>query len=287
MTVELDEFPDRDELYLDLRRRLPAWVFHGLEREFHHPQSPIFGDLIYGDHPFLAPAPQQAEQVPKDPVYGSMTTLFGDYYRWLDLLAQQTRISQARGEWLDLHAEERGTRRFRGEDDERLRARLRVINDVATERALKAAVDEMLPGDQECECFTLRYEQLPWRRRAWRRGKRWAVTALPERRNRQSARRTLVWQRGYWRIDAWGSHSFLRGPRERESPHLVAVVVVPRQVLRVATFWRRNNHWRRRHWGGTRPNVSLYRAIRELLEERKAAGITIWIWITEEEIENG
>jgi hypothetical protein len=269
-----------DDIYAEIQRRLPGWATQALAKTRIAP-TPFLGEAFLGDW-FLLESPEELwERLAKDPIFGAIAAQFASYHEFLAWLMQQTRIGTAEGPWLDLHASERSLPRRNAESDDRLRARLRRVPDAIIERAIKAAVDAQLPPGIECECFTLRYRQLAWGRHHWGTNKRWAVTVLPAPRG--TVRRTLHWGRGHWRVDAWSAYNLQKGPPYRESPWQVALVVVPRLLRTVKSYWRRTHYWSRTHWGGSTPDTDRYAAIRQAVETTRAAGITVWIWIEPEE----
>lgn len=266
-------FPTSDALYLDLTRRLPGWVFNGLTKVRVDYQSPLLGDGVFGTER-LCLEPARVELVAKDVVYGPLTTLFGAHYAWLDVLLQQTRITTAGGAWLDMHARGRGTWRAAEEDDERLRARIRRVPETCTDRALQLAADEVV-GEGVAEAFTLRMREAVWDQSFFDTGKRFAGSVLPRRRD--AGYGSGFFDVARWDMETWADHG-LRGPFGDPNDWLVAVVIVPPQVRTVGTFYNRE-FFDTAFFGDTLADSARYRALRQVVEERRAGGVQVLIWI--------
>lgn len=266
---------EHDDIYRALRRRFPSWMLRSLVVAFSPQPSPIYADgMLYGEGTYLTPRDIREELAPKDPVFGALTLGAAGATMTIRRLLAQSQLSLAEGDFLDLHGRDRGISRRSGEDDDAYRARLRSLPEVATEQALEDAANAVIP---ESEAFTLRSRQLAWGRHHWGTDKRWAVTVLPV--TRLGATRTIVWGSGRWNQAAWSSMGF-RGPEPPYSPWLVSIALVPKLPSGVANYWRRA-HWSRFAWSSDAPNPA-YKALREALEERSAAGTTILIWIKEQ-----
>ncbi|MCC6546213.1 hypothetical protein IT570_03505 [Candidatus Sumerlaeota bacterium] len=298
--------PTSSDLYADWHRRLPSWVFRNLSRYPKNVGAIPFDGITFDEYVFEED--YLADEVTnKDPIYGTVSDRFEEYYQWLAKLLQETRILDAHGDWLELHALDRGLYRRHQESDDALRVRIRNFPEVATERAIFAAVyDVMKPGlpsgysrcywdgtfyastrvapDLSIDVFTLRYRFMAWtdgvlannRLRAWGRGGLWGCNTFPD--TLAQPKKSWFWRIGFWGAGTWTNANQLRGERELVNPFAVAVVVVPPQLLYVRTFWN-SGRWSLSFWGGVAPNLPRYRAIREAVEQVRAAGVEVQIWI--------
>lgn len=298
--------PTSSELYREWERRLPSWAFRGLTRIAKNIGAGLFNDVVMNEHVFNSDFLRD-EESNKDPIYGATADRFEDFYKWLEILLKETRITDADAIWLDLHAWDRGLYRRSQESDDSLRMRIRSFPEVATERAIHQAVlDVLKPGlpsgysrayhsryfyartrlapDLAIDTFTLRYRFLAWtdgvmtnnRLRAWGKLARWGRYTFPDRPS--LPRRSWCWRIGFWSAGTWTNNNDMRGEREMLNPYAVAVVLVPPQLLYVRSFWRQPQ-WSRNFWGGAQPNLPRYRAIREAVEQVRAAGVEVQIWI--------
>lgn len=264
-----------DEIYQAQRRRFPAWLLRSLATAFSPQTNPIYGDgTLFGEAAYLTPGDLREEVHAKDPVIGSLTLGAAAATQTIQWLLAQTSLSLAEGDFLDLHGRDRGQPRRSQEHDDDYRARLRGLPEVATEQALEQAAGAVVPGTV---VFTLRSRQLAWGRHHWGTNRRWGVTVIPV--SRRGAARTVVWGNGRWGTTAWSSLGF-RGPVPQFSPWLVSVALAPRLPSPVAYYWRRA-HWSRFAWASPTADHPAYKALRQALEERRAAGTTILIWIDE------
>jgi len=285
--------PTADTLYTGFTARLPGWLFRGLERVRRE------GPLLYGDDSFAAGlyAGDPAilfENLPKDAVFGPLTTMMGEHYAWFAALLQQTFLTYAHAEWLDLHAADRGASRRTLEPDDQLRPRLRQIADKATETAILAACEAVV-GAGQAEVFTLRNRMIAWADKIGPMGRarrdrsfynfipRWGrpVTPIP-RPHRHDV--DMLWSRSHWELAAWSDPRFgLRRAPAPLNPFLVSIVLVKPQEIVLSTAWRRAMAWGRSPWGGTTPDLGKYKRLRQAVEETRAAGIHVEIWITPED----
>ncbi|HLP67136.1 MAG TPA: hypothetical protein VK181_06405 [Rhizobium sp.] len=270
-----------DELYLDLRRRMPGWAFYGLTRTRIPAASPLYneGALFDGGQLYEEPTVESNETVAKDPIFGSLCALFADFYVWHAWLVRQAYLGFAEGEWLDLHAADRGTQRKTQENDEALRRRLRTIPDRVTESAIKAAVDEVLCIG-ESQVFTLRLEEAFDEADFFDGGKRLAGNLIPRPLGDDTPIDRAFFDVSFFDQSAWSDGS-LFGPIPilDASAWLVAVVLVVPQEWGPFTFWDRDAYFDVSFFGDVNPDLACYKAIREAAEETKAAGVKVEIWI--------
>jgi hypothetical protein len=106
--------PDEQNLYDHARSSLPRWLFQ------------------------LSAAAEEW--------MGAFVKIFAESKVQIDSFRSQTYLLEATGIWLDQHARDRGTSRRDGEDDDTLRARLRIVDDAQTVPAIKAAALAVLEG---------------------------------------------------------------------------------------------------------------------------------------------
>ncbi|MBI1291823.1 hypothetical protein GC173_11355 [bacterium] len=266
-----------DALYLEMMRSVPSWLMRGLTRRRVTVDVPMWAAMAWGDFAWLGDG-LPVEQVAKDPVFGAAAHVWADFEQWLERLLAETEIGRAEGEWLDLHGVERGIPRLPRETDYDYRIRLGLIPDRVTEGALRAAAERVVGAAAVLDVFTLCYRQGTWGRSFWGRGARWATPVMPRPLGAAQPRSTGYWGRSYWRDSYWCSFGIPRGPRFRDTPFAVAVVVVRTPMRRVSTFWRRS-YWGRSFWGGSEIDAARCRQLREEIEATKAAGVEVQIWL--------